>query len=132
MVNEVATNGIHREIADHYEAMNGALYERDRLTDDCRQLSNSLAVAHQLNDEHQKQIIKLQAERDYYYRKAYAFENKLRDMKGMIDGVMSLVEFEAENSPVTAPKMPMVSNIGGEKAMTEGELAEGLKKDGCP
>ena len=70
----------------------------------------------------------LTKERDYYYRNAYAFENKLRDMKGMIDGLFSLVKFEADNSPVQAPsdesaigkaimkeqyRMPSAANIEG-------------------
>lgn len=116
MSNEVAINGdMHSVIADHYQGLNDALHERDAFAIRNRQLENDIAIAHGLNKGLMEQVASLTKERDYYYRKAYAFESKLRDMKGMIDGVMSLVEFEAEKSPmtvpITAPKLPVAVNL---------------------
>lgn len=36
---------IHSEIADHYDSINSALHERDRLTSLARDLQNKLTVA---------------------------------------------------------------------------------------
>jgi hypothetical protein len=107
-MNDIATrtNGIHPAIADHYEGMNEALHERDKLQHLASDLQNELTVTQRLNEQYQAQIDILTKERDFYYRNAYAFENKLRDMKGMIDGLFSLVKFEADNSPVQAPSTP--------------------------
>ncbi len=113
--NDIATrsNGddMHSVIADHYQGINEALHERDRLQALATDLQNELTVARKLIDHHTNTLEILTKDRDFYYRKAHAFESQLRNMRGMLDGVLSLVEFEATNSPVKAPEMPKAANI---------------------
>ncbi len=121
-MNDIATRtngGIHPAIADHYGEMNNALHERDTFEALSRNLQNELTVAQRLLEQCHSQIDILTKERDYYYRNAYAFENKLRDMKGMIDGLFSLVKFEADNSPVQAPSTPSDESAIGNAIMKE-------------
>ncbi len=104
-----SVDGMHDVIADHYEGINEALHERDRLTALANDLQNELTVARKLIDHHTSGVEALTKERDFYYRKAFAFESKLRDMKSMIEGLFALVEFEATVSQVVP--MPKAANI---------------------
>lgn len=97
-------NGAHPAIQEHYADMSDALHHRDELERQVKELEADLAVALKLNKEYKEQLEHLTEERDYYYRKAYAFTHTLRTMKDTIESMFTLVDHEAENGTMKMPK----------------------------
>jgi len=97
------SNGVHPAIHDHFSRMSDVLHERDKLQELSTELQNKLIIAEGLNAEYKETIKSLTQERDYYYRKAYAFTHTLRSMKDTVENMFALVDHEAENSTLTPP-----------------------------
>lgn len=93
---------IHSEIADHYESMNDALHERDRLTSLSRNLQNELTVAKERIDWLSSQIDKITRERDHYMRYSFALTTRVNAMQDIWTGMMELSKQEAA-SQLPAP-----------------------------
>lgn len=88
---------IHPTIADHYEAMNIALHERDKLTALARDLENELTVAKDKIDFLSNQIDKITRERDHYMRYSFALTTRVNAMQDIWTGMMELSKNEANS-----------------------------------
>ncbi len=109
-MNEVAqTNGgIHPAIADHYEGMNAALYQRDKLKETCTSLQNKLEVALGTIDRMQLQLDDTTRQRDHYMRQTFALTSRLNSVQDIIGATLDLAVHEANNP---SPPMPKAATI---------------------
>lgn len=105
------SNGIHPDVHAHFSRMSDVLHERDELQDLVTDLQHRLAIAEGFNIEYKETIKLLTQERDYYYRKAYAFTHTLRSMKETVESMFALVDHEAENSTKMPPAPQLPTNI---------------------
>lgn len=101
---------IHPAIANHYDGMNSALHDRDRLASLVVDLQNELTVAKKQVDYLTERLEHLTKDRDYYYRKAFAYTNTLVNTRNQLQNMLDLADHEAE-SPAPA-LLPKASNIG--------------------
>lgn len=90
-------NGLHPAIRDHYADMNAALHNRDALIEQVNVLQNALTVANGKAAFLEKQLEKMTQERDYYFRKSFAYTNTLTSARNQISAMLTLADHEGEN-----------------------------------
>lgn len=101
------SNDVHPAIADHYQGMNDALHERDKLAALVIELQSKLAISDGINKHLKEQLDKVSAERNYYIRKSLSYTTTLVNMRNTVQNMLDLADHEAENS---APaKLPRIS-----------------------
>ena len=94
---DIQTNGVHPKLKDHYDGMNKALYERDEALIKVTDLTNQLAIANGTINRYREDLDRITKERDYYFRKSFAFTNTLSSCRNQIENMMTMVEHETNN-----------------------------------
>lgn len=105
---------IHSEIAEHYDSINSALHERDRLTALARDLQNELTIAKGTISHLNNQLDKVTHERDRYMRYSFALTTRINAMQDIWAGMIDLSKQEADSQlPSQLPKAPQIEGNGG-------------------
>lgn len=105
---------IHPALAEHYDGMNTALRERDRLASLTIDLQNELTVAKKQVDYFTSQLNKVTNERDHYMRYSFALTTRINAMQDIWAGMIDLSKQEAGSQlPAQLPKAANIEGNGG-------------------
>lgn len=100
---------VHPTIRDHYATINDMLHEKDRLQTEVTRLTNALEVANAIKEDLADRLDNITKERDYYFRKSFAYTNTLVTLKDTVMGMLNIADHEAENSSMA--KLPPASQL---------------------
>jgi chromosome segregation ATPase len=98
-----ANGQTHPALSEHFTGMNDALHERDQLRIELNKTQNDLAIEQGKSKFLQEQIDTLKQERDYYWRKSFAYSNTLASARNQLQNMMTLADHEAENPSPLPP-----------------------------
>lgn len=97
MTDQQSNGNYHPAVREVAAEISATLHERDQLRETNTMLTNQLAIANGTIDRYRDDLDRITKERDYFYRKAFAYTNTLSNARNQIEAMLNLADHEAEN-----------------------------------